>query len=461
MLFQNHASLLLEHKGRYLLTDPWFDAPAFGSWMPAFQPYIHPAYMASLGDKLTVLVSHGHNDHLDDKFLSILPKDTPVVTADFGNDSITGRLENIGLRNITIVGEEGAPVAGLWNIRSFIVEEHSHVDAAYLITSDDGAVYHGNDNWRETRDDHTEIIRRAICGYDPKSVLFFAQMNSGSGHPLTYRLLSKEEQDATLRKKLAVMVQGPLKSAEKLGLPRVFSYAGHVAPYVRGKNYHERALPSSASFLRGVMAEYKVESPVAVEEFYPGDWITLPGGEVHKAFLSGYSDEAMDKAVDRYYRVYGQLENCASYRMHNSGGGAEEVNEPLLEKFLTEFDRYVCREVAGPERHYNTILGKSMTVHAVRDSETVLTKSLVFGEGLVAPKEEPANKICYVDTAVLNEMLNGGILFEDLYTGYMAEWSRHPKEEYNLDILMMVEWFGYDYAHNVLPGIRQEFNIPE
>jgi len=66
LMFVNHASLLIKKGHRYLLTDPWYLRAGFGSWLPTFQQYVHPTYLAALGDKLTILISHGHDDHCDD-----------------------------------------------------------------------------------------------------------------------------------------------------------------------------------------------------------------------------------------------------------------------------------------------------------------------------------------------------------------------------------------------------------
>jgi L-ascorbate metabolism protein UlaG (beta-lactamase superfamily) len=71
VLFVNHASILIKPGARYMLTDPWHQKPAFGSWLPTLPQYIHPAYMASLGRKFAILISHGLDDHCDDELLTI------------------------------------------------------------------------------------------------------------------------------------------------------------------------------------------------------------------------------------------------------------------------------------------------------------------------------------------------------------------------------------------------------
>src|SRR5215813_421020 len=100
VMFVNHASLLIKKGDRYLLTDPWFQKVGFGSWLPTFAPHVHPTYLAALGNKLTILVSHGHDDHCDDDFLGIFDKDIEIVTANFNAPSVTNRLKKLGFTNI-------------------------------------------------------------------------------------------------------------------------------------------------------------------------------------------------------------------------------------------------------------------------------------------------------------------------------------------------------------------------
>lgn len=94
--FNNHASLLIKHNGKFLLTDPWFQTLAFGSWLPTYPPAFHPTYLASLKENLAILVSHGHDDHLDDKLLDLFDKNTPIVTANFKSPSVKNRLKKLG-----------------------------------------------------------------------------------------------------------------------------------------------------------------------------------------------------------------------------------------------------------------------------------------------------------------------------------------------------------------------------
>ena len=70
----------------------------------------------------------------------------------------------------------------------------------------------------------------------------FSQTNSASGYPLNYRNFNDDEKKKILRSKVAKMVEGGLRNAEKLGLQRMFSNAGFATAYVKDKNYKEVGL---------------------------------------------------------------------------------------------------------------------------------------------------------------------------------------------------------------------------
>ena len=438
VLFQNHSSLLIQVDDRYLLTDPWYNQPAFGSWLPSFAPYIHPSYLAALGEKLTILISHAHDDHFDDRLLTIFDKNTSIVTADFKSPSVLNRVKSLGFNDVITVSEE-EKVVGDFIISSYIVEEFSHDDAAYLIRTEKGAVIHSNDNWREFESHHEELISERISQYSKDAVLLFSQTNSASGFPLNYRNFDDVDKQKLLRSKVASMVQAGLRKSERLGLDRMFSYAGFASAYVKDKSYHEDIFFPTASFLKKLVEEESIKSKVEISDLYPGDFISLPDSHVHKAFVSGYKDQNIKSVTDSFYRTYGNIKECISFR-------DLEVTDNRLsewtEEFLTEFNNFVQYRVEGPDSHFTELLGKTFSIEIDLDSKQKIQKSIKFGSGLVKYQVTP-NKACYVDGPAFYAILKGEALFEDLYTGYNAEWMRNPSDVYNRDMVMMIIIFSY------------------
>ena len=100
LILLNHSSLLISHQGRYLLTDPWHLKPAFGSWMPTFQQYIHPSYLSALGTNLAIIISHGHDDHCDDNLLKIFDPSTTFIVPNFRSQSVLKRIRGLGFDNV-------------------------------------------------------------------------------------------------------------------------------------------------------------------------------------------------------------------------------------------------------------------------------------------------------------------------------------------------------------------------
>jgi len=452
VLFQNHSSLLLQYGDRYLLTDPWYNQPAFGSWLPSLAPYIHPTYLAALGKRLSILVSHGHDDHFDDRLLNIFDKDTKIVTGDFKAPSVVNRLKRLGFENIIAVGEDESLVDNLL-ISSYIVEDFSHDDATYLIRNGDGAVIHANDNWYEFSKPHEELIKERTKDYAKSAIVLFSQTNSASGYPLNYRNFSNSEKQRILKDKVKKMVCGGLDNAKALGLSKMYSYAGFATAYVKEKNYEEQGLFPTAKYLTQLLKEHSVNSDVDIPDLYPGDSISLPTGLIDKAFISGYEDSKIKEVTDHFYDVYGNKLECISYR----NLGKENSNfEDWIEFFLTELVSFADKRVNGPDSHHADLIGKEFSLEVTLSNDEKIYKTIKFGEGLVSWNEK-ANKVCYVDASFLYAIFMGEALFEDLYTGYNAEWARNPVDVYNRDIVMMIVMFSYVYKNRISALAKDKF----
>ena len=65
--FINHASLFIETEFYNILTDPWFISNAFGKWYHYPSPnYDDINKIIKAANKTYTLISHGHDDHLDE-----------------------------------------------------------------------------------------------------------------------------------------------------------------------------------------------------------------------------------------------------------------------------------------------------------------------------------------------------------------------------------------------------------
>jgi hypothetical protein len=450
VLFLNHASILLKKGDRYLLTDPWHQRPSFGSWLPTFTQYIHPTYIAALGKKLSILISHGHDDHCDDDLLSIFDKDIEIITADFGAPSVLNRLKKLGFTNIKTANRAGLKISNGFTIKSYINPIRSLDDATYTIDTDNGFVVHCNDNWFEFDDDTFEKINIDIRKYSPKNVAFFSQTNSASGYPLNYKNFTEEEKLTILKLKVKGMVVQGIKNAFKLGLNSFYSYAGFASIFVKDKpEYLELGLIPTGKYIRDYLLDdeesKKLSSVINVKDFYPGDTLNLDNGEITNAFISNadYTDTQLKNVTLSYYEKYGVKNQCDSYKEQS----VESFDKNQFLYFLKNLNDFAERKIKSDGIAFETILGKIFEIE-IEDIDVV--GYVAFGDDARLEKSsKKPNKRMTVKSAVFNQVLNGNVLFENLYTGYGAEWERFPKNEYNRDIVMFIVMFSYVYKNRL------------
>ena len=115
--------------------------------------------------------------------------------------------------------------------------------------------------------------------------------------------------------------------------------------------------------------------------------------------------------------------------------------------FLNNLNDFAERKIKSDGIVFETILGKILEIE-IEDIDVV--GYVAFGEDARLEKSsKKPNKRMIVNSAVFTQVLNGNILFENLYTGYEAEWERFPKNEYNRDIVMFIVMFSYIYKNRL------------
>jgi hypothetical protein len=452
VLFVNHASILVKRGDRYLLTDPWHQRPAFGSWLPTFQQYVHPSYLAALGNKLSILISHGHDDHCDDDLLSIFGKDTEIVTANFNAPSVLNRLKKLGFTNIKTADRNGVTLKNSFTVKSYVNPVRSLDDATYSIDTNSGFVVHCNDNWFEFDADTLSSIGRDRAKYSNENVAFFSQTNSASGYPLNYKNFDDQEKISILRSKVKGMIVQGMKNADALDIDSFYSYAGFASIFVKGvPAYLELGLIPTGKFIRDELlddAESKsLSTRVNVRDLYPGDVLDLSDGEITKAFISNtdYTDTQLKDTTARYYDVYGVVNHCDTYRAATTN---VTFDQNKFSYFLENLNEFVGRKIQADARSFDTIIGKSLEI--VIDDMNV-AGTVVFGGDVYsgAYRHGQPNKRITVGSSLMSQVLNGEILFENLYTGYEAQWERFPSNVYNRDIVMFVVMYSYVYKNRL------------
>ena len=439
--FINHASVLIEYQDKFLLTDPWFEKPAFGSWLPTFPMFVHPAYLAALGDKLSILISHGHDDHCDDDLLRLFDKATPIISSDYTSPSVSNRVKRIGFSDFRTAAESGVQV-GPFLIKSFRNDAISLDDATYSIRTPDGLIVHCNDNWNEMTPHVKDALLAEVSVHGGRRSVLMSQTNSASGYPLNYRNFDRATKIDLLTKKVRGMVRDGTSNAAALGIPNFVSYAGFSSVFVKDKpDYLTDSIVPSADFIRREYGDC-IAGGVNVLDFLPGDTFDLE--KVTPSFLGrAYSDAAIKDASTRYYTAYEKISSCDSYKKVEGQVSSEAIN-----LFLSKFDQFVRSKVER-SNFSATVLGKTLSI-VVDDADRYTVK---FGTGLV--EAQPSNKEIFVSSQMMFSVLVGDALFENLYTGYNAEFRRNPPDDYNRDIMSYVVMYSYVHLGSIRAALAK------
>ena len=92
-----HSTHLLSVAGMRLLTDPWFNDPAFGALKHELPPAVLPVELGRLD---VILVTHDHADHADTRAMDQMDKRASVIVA---TSELAARVRNLGYREVTVL----------------------------------------------------------------------------------------------------------------------------------------------------------------------------------------------------------------------------------------------------------------------------------------------------------------------------------------------------------------------
>ncbi|HWP59895.1 MAG TPA: MBL fold metallo-hydrolase [Candidatus Acidoferrales bacterium] len=135
-----HAALLIEAAGLRILTDPWWEGPAYqGQWFPYPLPAVDPSALSRID---YIYISHGHEDHLHPPTLQRLPKTAAVVVPFLLEPGLADYIRSFGFARV-IECPSGRKVP----LRNGAVATcYNNEDDSMLVLEGDGEVLlNGND----------------------------------------------------------------------------------------------------------------------------------------------------------------------------------------------------------------------------------------------------------------------------------------------------------------------------
>ena len=432
----NHSSVLIQEGNNFILTDPWFEKPAFGSWFPVPPTSVHPVYLVALAKSdanFSIAISHGHDDHLDDDFLSLFPVSTPIIIPQYIAKGLKSRLTRIGFENIIEAPTNGVS-HNCFKIKSYINMSISRDDAILTFETPRNFIVHANDNWQKLTGDNLESMTKDASKFKPSEILYMSQCNLADGFPNIYKNYSEYEKSEIHDLRVKNMISTGMSNADELGAKYFLNYAGYAAAFVKGKEQiRVRGSFKSNDFVDAVCLEnnHKVE----VLHMLPGDDFDFK--VVIKQFgeISLNDVDIKDESF-KFYEKYNKVSNCDTYKLYDVM--PDEQLLYTLENFLSGFASFVVPRLE--KTNFNTDIMGCKVVFSC--SDTGLKKEVVVG----GDQKFNGNTAEFSTTAsVLSEVLRGAINWENLYIGYSAEVETTPKD---VNIRAIVRWlamYGYVY----------------
>lgn len=190
--FINHASIKIEYNGMKCVTDPWYVSNAFGSWYPCPSPHKSAVFdIIDSDEKLCVVVSHGHDDHLDEWIIKHHLKNKTFFCSKFQTPSLENRLsKGLGVTTKPIGSGE---VFGDFVFKQFVNPNFTEYDAVITIETPEYLIIHANDNWHKWPGDMAAEIKKVSDQYEETSVFLLIQFGIADCFPVNYRGFSDEE----------------------------------------------------------------------------------------------------------------------------------------------------------------------------------------------------------------------------------------------------------------------------
>ncbi len=432
----NHSSVLIQEGNNFILTDPWFEKPAFGSWFPVPPTSVHPVYLFALAKSdanFAIAISHGHDDHLDDDFLSLFPMSTPIIIPQYIAKGLKSRLTRLGFENIIEASTKGIS-HNCFKIKSYINMSISRDDAILTFETPNNFIVHANDNWQKLVGDNLETMKKDASKFKSNEMLYMSQCNLADGFPNIYKNYSEDEKSQIHDLRVKNMISTGMSNADELGAKYFLNYAGYAAAFVKGnEQIRIRGSFKDNDFIDSVRIENNHN--VEVLQMIPGDDFNFK--TVIKQFgeISLNANDVKDESF-KFYEKYDKIYNCDTYKSYDVLPDEQILH--TLENFLSRFASFV--EPRLEKTNFNTDIMGCKVVFSCSDGN--LKKEVVVGG-----EQRFNGKTAEFSTtkSILSEILRGSINWENLYIGYGAQVKTTPKD---INIRAIVRWlamYGYVY----------------
>jgi hypothetical protein len=443
--YLNHASILIHCADSFILTDPWFERPAFGSWLPVPPMAIHPAYIQTLArctHNFMIVISHGHDDHIDDEWLANFPKDVLVLIPKFPAPGTRKRIEVLGFKKIIEIPEQEIRINNT-RFCAFFNPEISRFDAIVSIDTGDSLIIHANDNWKPLTLNNREALSVLVKRYGSERTCYLSQCNMADSFPYVYPQYNAQEQKSIANSRVENITRSSLKNAAQIGARYFLNYAGHTKTF---DDYNPHMLELTGfrdhQFLQTLALLEGLDS-IEVLDMVPGDSFDFV--RVEKLFGMRLDESILKEESVSYYRSYGVDKRCDTYRLPVPNIASDSIAK-MAEKFLFLFYHFII-ERAKKINFRPEIMEQSISIVC---DEFNLYYTLMIKDGLIIKSESKIEKhtIFDIPSRLLVPILRGELNLENVLVGGQCKVYKYPKDFYNGAIIFWLSMFAYFYLHN-------------
>ncbi len=308
----NHASLLLKNEvGHYLWIDPWVISPAFETWTqdpsPTAQFILDILNIPK--DKISIIISHGHDDHIDEYILSKYFYGVDILIPKFPVKGFYRRAERTVGKNVIEVGSETIDYQG-WEITNFIgTASPDGDDTIFTISEGDQICIHANDNWQEYDGKLLNDLKSKINNYKIENRRYCVQLGIADTYPHGYINFDDQHCERLMNERVLNYSSAVQQNIKNLNVEGAFIYANQAAV--------DHVLERSINYEEDVKLKI-VKECALTKQLYPG--------AIVEDFQNYNSDDQL--------KAYLKDENIFDY---------------LLKKYTSEAKEYIERKHKNPK----------------------------------------------------------------------------------------------------------------
>ena len=225
--FINHASIKTEYNGFSCITDPWYVSNAFGSWFQSPSPNENDIFdLIDSNEKFGVIISHGHDDHIDDWFINKHLNDKIFFCSKFVTPGLENRLSKKLKLTTRPIGF--GEVFGDFKFKQFINPNFSKYDAVITIETPDFLIIHANDNWHKWPQDMLDNIKKISDKYNENNVFLLIQFGIADCFPVNYEGFTEQEALNIIIKRFENYLKATESNMKSLNLNHMYYYANQT-----------------------------------------------------------------------------------------------------------------------------------------------------------------------------------------------------------------------------------------